>query len=146
MTIPRLDLVLKAQRSELPMLLTHVSRFAAENGIPPDAAFKMELAVDELANNVIDHGYPTGKAGEICISLAHHGSRVTIDFFDDACLFDPLGVPEPDMSSDIEARSPRGLGIHLVRSLMTESRYSVEGRHNRISLGLALDPRPDDPS
>ena len=139
MATNRLERIVRAEPSALPPLTAALAAFAAANGIPASAAFKIELAIDELVNNAIDHGYAAGPPGEIRLTVTRRQAAVTIDYSDDAPLFDPFAAAVPDTGLPIEQRSPRGLGIHLVRTLMTNSRYSVLRRKNHIRLTLALD-------
>ncbi len=139
MTTSRLERAFKAEQSALGPLMAALGDFAAANGIPTGAAFKIELAIDEVVNNAIDHGYPADAPGEVRLTVTRVGNEITIGISDDAPLFDPLGVPVPKIDAPIENRAPRGLGIHLLRSLMTNSSYSVEQGKNHIRLTLSLD-------
>ncbi|MBN9432186.1 MAG: ATP-binding protein [Bosea sp.] len=142
MTTTRFDRVFKAEHGAIATLMAAFGSFAEVTSLPADAVFKIELALDELMNNTIDYGYPDGDAGEISVAIERLPGRVTIDYADDARLFDPFALPEPDVTLGIDARQPGGLGVHLVRKLMSESAYSVERDRNHIRLGLVL----DDPS
>jgi len=141
-TTTRFDRVFKAEHGAIATLMAAFGSFAEVTSLPADAVFKIELALDELMNNTIDYGYPDGDAGEISVAIERLPGRVTIDYADDARLFDPFALPEPDVTLGIDARQPGGLGVHLVRKLMSESAYSVERDRNHIRLGLVL----DDPS
>ena len=139
MTTTRFDRVFKAEHGAIATLMAAFGSFAEVTSLPADAVFKIELALDELMNNTIDYGYPDGDAGEISVAIERLPGRVTIDYADDARLFDPFALPEPDVTLGIDARQPGGLGVHLVRKLMSESAYTVERERNHIRLGLALD-------
>ena len=139
MTATRFDRVFKAEHGEIAVLMEAFGSFAEEASLPADAVFKIELVLDELMNNTIDYGYPDGGAGEIRVAIERLPGRVTIDYADDARLFDPFALPEPDVTLGIDERKPGGLGVHLVRKLMSESAYTVERERNHIRLGLALD-------
>ncbi len=139
MTTSRLERAFKAEQGALRPLMAALGDFAAANHVPADAAFKIELAIDELVNNAIDHAYPADAPGEVRLTVTRDETAVTIEVSDDAPLFDPLAVPVPDIDAPIDHRAPRGLGIHLLRSLMTNSSYSVERGKNHIRLTLSLD-------
>lgn len=139
MTATRFDRVFKAEHGEIALLMEAFAEFAETASLPADAVFKIELALDELMNNTIDYGYPYGSAGEIHVAIERLPGRVTIDYADDARLFDPFALPDPDVTLGIDERKPGGLGVHLVRKLMSESHYTVERDRNHIRLGLVLD-------
>lgn len=130
--------VIRADIHEIPGLFARIQRFGADCGIAEAALFKIELALDELINNVIDHGYPGRAPGEIAVRLRCEGDRIDIELSDDADLYDPFGIATPDLDADIEDRPLGGLGVHLVRSLMSEARYRVVDGRNSIQLSLAL--------
>jgi anti-sigma regulatory factor (Ser/Thr protein kinase) len=138
MDIREFDLVIHADFHEIPQLIDRLERFAEAGALPGQAMFKIQLALDELINNVIDHGYPDRPPGEISIHVAHSDDNVDIILTDDAALFDPFSVDTPDLDAGIEERPIGGLGVHLVRTLMSNARYSVVDGRNRVHLTLAL--------
>ena len=52
--------------------------------------------------------------------------------------FDPTKVKEADTTLSAEDRQIGGLGIHLVRQLMDEMRYSYTNGQNILTLGKKL--------
>ncbi len=50
--------------------------------------------------------------------------HLTIEFIDDGDPFDPLAAPPPDLEAPLEERDLGGLGVHIVRSLADEVRYT----------------------
>lgn len=85
--------------------------------------YAIDLAVDEACSNVIDHAYGGDNKGEIRLSLylTEIGLKITIQ--DDGTPFDPDCVAEPDLTSPLETRCERGLGVFLIRELMDEAVY-----------------------
>ena len=103
--------------------------------------YAIDLAVDEACSNVIDHAYKDIDQGEIRISLdlTETGLRITIQ--DDGAPFDPECVAEPDLTSPLETRCERGLGVYLIREVMDEAAYdfSTPGV-NQLTLVKKLTP------
>ena len=85
--------------------------------------YAIDLAVDEACSNVIDHAYGGEDRGEIRIllDLNERGLKITIQ--DDGEPFDPACVAEPDLTSPLETRCERGLGLFLIREMMDEAVY-----------------------
>lgn len=131
-----LEIALVADQPGLAAALDRLDRFAGAAGLSEDAAFRIRLAVDELVNNVIDHGYGEGVPGEVRIRLEAEASRVTLALSDNAPLFDPFTLQPPDVEESLETRPLGGLGVHLVRNLMTEARYRVVDGRNHVLLVL----------
>jgi len=62
---------------------------------------------------------------------------------DGAPAFDPTLVREPDLSIAPEARTPGGMGIHLMREGTDEIRHSARpGGGNILTMTRRLDRRP----
>ncbi len=53
---------------------------------------------------------------------------------DDGVAFDPLKVPPPDLTADLESRPIGGLGVHFVKTLMDEVAYRREGDRNVLTM------------
>ena len=74
--------------------------------------------MDEACANIIDHAYGGENIGniKIYVSVIKNGLRIVLQ--DDGEPFDPSEVPEPDITSPLEIRKERGLGIFFMRQLM----------------------------
>ncbi|HOZ38580.1 MAG TPA: ATP-binding protein [Anaerolineaceae bacterium] len=85
--------------------------------------YAIDLAVDEACSNVIDHAYAGDDQGEIRIILdfLEIGLKITIQ--DDGAPFDPDCVVEPDLTSPLETRCERGLGVYLIHEVMDEASW-----------------------
>ncbi len=91
---------------------------AEESGFNPSDIYAIQTAVDEACSNIIDHAYGGENIGniEICVQKIEKGIRITL--IDEGEPFDPDDVPEPDITSPLEIRKERGLGIFFMRKLM----------------------------
>lgn len=112
-------------------LAAKIERACDELGLADDVAFKLNLALDELVTNLVTHG---GSALPVAVSLTAHAGRLELLIVDSGPPFDPALAPAPDTSLAIEERPIGGLGLHLIRTLMDEVRYSRDGDRNRLVL------------
>lgn len=135
----KLTLIIVAKFEEILRLNKELQRFTQLHGIGPDQVFKLELILDELINNVIKHGEPKVPPRSIFITMSKDNECIEVEFSDDATLFNPLNQPEPALDSPLEERPVGGLGVHLVRKLSDEVKYSVHNGRNLIQFSLALD-------
>ena len=55
---------------------------------------------------------------------------------DDGREFDPLSAPEVDVHAPLEERTVGGLGIHLLRNMVSEIRYERSGGRNHLRLRI----------
>lgn len=124
--------------AEIPLLLEKVQRFLARADVREEDAAGVDVALDEVLANAISYAFADGHAHEILVELALEAGRLTIGVRDDGAPFDPLGIPPPDLSGDIDQRQVGGLGMHFVRTVMDEVGYERSGGWNVLTLRKAL--------
>ena len=73
---------------------------------------------------------PTKKDQDIRIDMSYENKRLTIVITDTGISFNPLERQEPDLTLSLEERPTGGLGIYLVKQLMTEVSYSRSAGKN----------------
>ena len=113
-TVPAITIV--ASVDELARVRAFVRAQVAAAGGDDGQAADLVQAVDELACNVITHGY-AGRPGEVEVAFLRSGDEVAFRIRDDAPPFDPTAVPEPPLHLPLRERKLGGMGIHLARSL-----------------------------
>jgi anti-sigma regulatory factor (Ser/Thr protein kinase) len=113
-----------------------VEAFCAASGLPAAARSRVRVVLEELVLNLIDHA--TGwAAGRIGVRIEAGSARVVVELEDDAAPFDPRSAPAFDPPRAPEERGPRGMGIHLVRSLAQAIEYERAGGRNRLRVAVA---------
>jgi len=128
-----LSMVLRAETAEVPRTLSDMEQCLRAAGFSDEEILDMELAVEEAITNTIKYGY-AGSPGTIAIRCDAGPDKVTVEITDDAPAFDPLGVPEPDLSADLDDRPLGGLGIFLIRQVMDEVVYRFADNKNIMVL------------
>lgn len=93
---------------------------ASPIGFSPKELYAVELSVNEAAANIIDHSYCGEDLGTIEVTAEASGRGLTITLKDCGAPFDPDQIPDPDISSPLEMRRERGLGVYTMRKLMDE--------------------------
>ena len=99
-------------------------------GVGERTAYATHLALEELLSNVIRHGYPQGGRHEIELVMRVSAQSVELRIEDDGRPFDPLRAPAPELDLPLAERPVGGLGIHLVRGMVSEMRYERRGERN----------------
>lgn len=125
---------LNGSLTELPRLVAEIERFCGEHSLSDEVAFDLNLALEELFTNALRHGGCEGLADAVRIRLERDSGGVLVEFCDRGPAFDPVSAPQPDLESPLEDRLPGGLGIHLVRQIMTDLHYRRLGEWNRITM------------
>jgi serine/threonine-protein kinase RsbW len=103
-------------------LAAEVQTFLTHCGASDRVHFKVQLAIEEVIRNLIEHG--SGSASRrIDVRLDASPQSATLIVEDDGAPFDPRSAPEFDRSKPLKQREPRGMGIQLLRALMDEIHY-----------------------
>ena len=102
-------------------------------GAAPDAVADMIIALNEALANVVRHGYQ--QPGQVELTLWCEGDSLLIKLLDNAPLFDPTGVPTPDITVPLGQRPFGGMGVHMMRKFVDELNYqtTTDGR-NQLTL------------
>lgn len=130
----RLSLNLESSLESLGQIEQAVAAFGDEQEWPADLLFHVQLVLDELATNVINHGY--GASGyDFQVMIESRPQAVRIEVVDEARPFDPLqDAPQPAIDASVEERELGGLGVHITKQLMDEMEYRRENGKNRLTL------------
>ena len=138
----RIEIVVAARPDEVAKVAAALDTLAARCGLPADAVADMQVALDEILANAVTHGASAGGAREVRVAVTVRPDALEAEVADDGAPFDPLTAAEPDRESPLEHRRIGGLGIHFVRSLMSELRYRRVGRRNVLVLRKLLHGGP----
>lgn len=125
----------------LEALIPEVESFCADHGLDASAAFALNVALDELVNNVVSYGLADGGDHFLEVRLRVDGDQLQVEIEDDGLAFDPFDRPAPDTDLPLEERPIGGLGIEIVRQLMDEARYERLGDRNLVTLRRSLGER-----
>jgi anti-sigma regulatory factor (Ser/Thr protein kinase) len=112
---------------------------AARARLDAARSYRLVLAVDEIATNIVVHGYEeANRAGEIGVSVAMNDEGIDVTLDDDAAPYDPTrqGLPSPEDLASLPAdRQAGGLGVFLARTVDVFRYERVDGK-NRTTLGM----------
>lgn len=124
--------------SEIERVSTLVTGFGVQHRIPDEAIQDANLALEEVLTNVISYGYADADDHEIEIRIRLDVGTLTLEVEDDAEPFNPLGVAIPDLAQSARDRPIGGLGVHLVRNVMTGLAYRRDGNKNVLTMSRVL--------
>ena len=93
-------LVVPGRLESLQEIRKHVQAAAAEAGLDKRDVYRLALAVDEVATNIVTHGYTeAGREGSVGVRADADEDHLTVALEDSGVEFDPTGIPEPDDQS-----------------------------------------------
>jgi len=126
---------IKNQVSELNDLHNEINKRLLEINIGKNIINDVLLAVEEVIINIISYAYEDKYEHLINITIDKKENSISLEIEDDGIDFNPLLVAEPvDLNSSIEERKIGGLGIFLIKKLMTEVTYDRFDNKNKLTL------------
>jgi len=121
----------------LSQIVAFVLAEADAAGLGSKARYRLRLAVDELATNIIQYGYPSASEAKspgasIVIHAERDDNTLALILEDTGIPFDPRQVPPPaDLDLPAEQRQIGGLGIYLALNGVDRFSYERAGDLNR---------------
>lgn len=122
----------------------YVKTAAEAAGLDRSAAYSLVLAVDEIATNVIEHGYKeAGLKGDISVAAVRDNDSLVIRLADTGKSFDPNALPDIndiELSKKLEDRPVGGLGIMLAKIGVDDLQYEATRSGNVCRFVVQLKP------
>jgi anti-sigma regulatory factor (Ser/Thr protein kinase) len=119
----------------LSAIAEYVKAAAKAAGLERKAAYRLRLAVDEIATNIIVYGYQkAGREGVVDLRADIDEHTLTISIEDNGVAFDPLQQfprEEETLALPFEERPIGGLGLYLAIQSVDQFFYERSGERNR---------------
>lgn len=125
-------LVVPGKLESLGRIGEYVLDAATSAGLERREAYRLRLAVDEIATNAIVHGYDeAGTTGDLIVQADFDDRHLQLVLEDAGPEYDPLSTPPPDdLDQPLDDRDIGGLGVFLALKGVDEFRYSREDGKN----------------
>lgn len=123
----------KRSLDSLESIFEFTSRFVTEHGVDPGLLPAIDLIVEELFTNIVEHS--TTSRADVPMEMRRVDDGVEVTLTDqDVDPFDITQVPEVDIDRPVEEFEERGLGLHLVKQFADsiEYQYEYKNRQSRI--------------
>jgi anti-sigma regulatory factor (Ser/Thr protein kinase) len=117
--------------------LTNAStNFFEDNEVDAQAVYRINLALEELITNVIKHGYDDYDPHEIAVRLEVREEVILATIKDDGHEFNPLEKTVNPRQESLEERPIGGLGLKLIKKMLSEMIYRREGDWNILEVKM----------
>jgi len=127
-------LTLPGNLDSLSQIAEYVKQISEMANLDKKTAYKLRLAVDEIATNIVLHGYEeSGKTGDISITGIIEDHQLIITLEDSGAYFDPyqqIGIESQNINKPINERPIGNLGIYLAVDGVDQFVYERKGDIN----------------
>lgn len=121
-----------ATLDSLAQISAFIADATAQTGLDAHAAWQVELAVDEAATNIIQHGYDPSAPGTIALAWRVEDDAFVVILRDTGRRFNPDDIPAPDITSPLDERQAGGLGLYIMKQLMDSVRFDFDDQHGNV--------------
>lgn len=126
--------------AELERIVAATRAYFVEQHIPDSLAYTVDLATEELFVNIVRHGGAEDDPILLEMSPTQNGVAVTLSARS-PLPFDPRDESEVDTRLPVQEREPGGLGLHLVRRVVSSLEYQYRDRESRIRFTATTRPQ-----
>ena len=109
-------------------------RFCLEKGGDRKKALYISLAIEEMAGNIIEHGFGDGKPHSIDLRLVRKGDEFILRMRDDCRAFDPESWLKANGQTE---RPEENIGIRMVFRLIKDIKYVNTVQTNNLIVRIA---------
>lgn len=120
--------------NEVSLLAEWIEQVSEKLMLPMPAVFQLNLALEEAVVNVMNYAYPGQVGMPVWLNAEDKGDVIDFTLEDEGIEFDPTQEEEPDLTLSVEERPIGGLGIFLVKNIMTEVSYRRCGNRNVLTM------------
>ena len=113
-------------------VLSYIEACCRESGCDEETIGQITIACSEILSNIDSYAYENG--GNVEIQSKCRDNRMTLVFRDNGQQFDPLRKPDPDVTLSLNERRRGGLGIYIVKKLMSDVSYEYIDRQNVLTI------------
>ena len=119
---------------ELDAIQETIGSVSTKGNWSPDLTYQIELILEELCINVINHGETDGTQ-PIKVVIDSGNDEVTIEISDNGKAFDPTkDAKTPSKITSIEDSDIGGWGVHLAHTFSDEMRYERVNGMNCLTI------------
>jgi anti-sigma regulatory factor (Ser/Thr protein kinase) len=135
------NLTVAGTLDSLDAIAKYVMAVAAATGLDKKTAYNLRLAVDEIATNIIIHGYEeAGREGVLDLQTFVDEQTLTISLKDTGVPYNPNQRLTPDdLDQPLEQRKIGGLGVYIAIQGVDKFIYERVGdlNHNIFIVNLS---------
>jgi anti-sigma regulatory factor (Ser/Thr protein kinase) len=127
---------LNNQNPDHDLVVERFSEFANFHKLPRRVLNFMHVAMDEVVSNVLKFAWDDQRSHDIDLHVRLIDTTVEMEIVDDGKPFNMLDYEDPVVSQSLDEKELGGLGIYLVKKLMSSQDYKRVGDRNHLTLRM----------
>ena len=121
------------QRDQIDNVRKFFDDYSKENKLTEKTVHDIQMALDELLTNIVNYGYEDSDEHKIDVRFGINDDAVRVEIIDDSKPYNILEQESPDISLSVEDKPIGGLGIFLIKKLMSNvDYYTKEGKNHLV--------------
>lgn len=120
------------QRSEIDIVRNFFDDYSKENKLTEKTVHDIQMALDELLTNIVNYGYEGTDEHKIDVHFGIDDGALKVEIVDDSKPYNILEREDPDISLSVEDKPIGGLGVFLIKKLMSHVDYYTEDGKNHL--------------
>ena len=130
------EAIFQAKHENIQQMLDFLKKFSEKHHIEEGFADNLQVVSDELLSNVVKYGYKEGQDGTIFLRALYNLDKkeLVLTIIDEGEEFNPFLVNASPLEGDVSSRKVGGLGILIVKKLMSEYAYDRIYNKNIVTL------------
>lgn len=134
------EIIINNQPDEITRIAQFIDELGMSLQLPPSITMSVNLAIEEAISNIIHHGYPTNKEGEITLLTSVAPGILTARIIDNGISFDPTERnTDADNIISLDQQLTQGLGLFLIRRTVDKVEYHSTESQNELTLIKKID-------
>lgn len=123
------QLTVDAKIENLEMLTDFIRDELIRHQCPKATITQISVVTDEIFTNISEYAYtPDSGSAYVGVDVDDKARTITLSFRDSGSRFNPLQMEEPDITLPASERPIGGLGIFMVKKMMSSVSYDyVDG-------------------
>jgi anti-sigma regulatory factor (Ser/Thr protein kinase) len=126
--------------ADLKKLMNAATEFLEGQGVDAQVVFRINLTLEEIVTNIIKFGHTDPSPHSIEIEVKVNAEVVKAVIIDEGHEFNPVLHQMQKPSEVLTDRTTGGLGIFLIKKLLSSMNYRREGRRNIVEVKAERKP------
>lgn len=122
-------------KNKIDEILAFIKDFSQKNNLDAQFVNNLMIVGDELLSNIYKYGYE-GVGGDIFVRILYNQNKneLVLTFIDKGVKFNPFSVDNKPVDGNVDEIKAGGLGILIVKKLMSEYAYDNINGKNIVTL------------